>query len=462
MSSVMAASAASPDRKYVKGQSRTGNISTRVPLPVVNLVVPQGRLVQRRCACGGSCPNCGNKELGFQSNIKIGPENGQFEKEADQVSEKVMSIGDTSVSRPNTVPEVNDSDSGNRSVQLKPQSAGGLTTLGIATTAPQIGNLKGNGESLESGTRTFFEPRFGYDFSQVRIHNDHSAADAAHAVRARAFTFGNHIVFNRGQYQPSNYQGRELLAHELTHVIQQRSNTLQRQVEAEATEEVEHNFINCNEDATQRSDAVAIIQSAIRLARVMVADALAIIDTDEGEELLRPEFCRVGAATCPNPRQRRQIRNNLNRIASWLNSSRRFVCINHDRPACERFSAAVRCGQPSVMLCSGFFQGSGPCNARTVAEGRAAILIHEAAHLVGIPPCSGEDSESGTERYCHDRQSGLYPPRNAISQSADSYSEYATNAYHLGAQERFDRANTVEETDLDRLRSRFPGALDFE
>src|SRR5690349_7531304 len=81
--------------------------------------------------------------------------------------------------------------------------------------------LHTSGQPLDRGTRDFFESSFGHDFSQVRVHADEQAASAANAVFARAYTVGNHIAFAAGEYTPSTPQGRKLLAHELTHVVQQ-------------------------------------------------------------------------------------------------------------------------------------------------------------------------------------------------------------------------------------------------
>jgi Domain of unknown function (DUF4157) len=67
------------------------------------------------------------------------------------------------------------------------------------------------------------ESRFSYDFSNVRIHTDEAAAKSAYSVNALAYTLGNDIVFGEGQYQPNALVGRRLLAHELTHVVQQLS-----------------------------------------------------------------------------------------------------------------------------------------------------------------------------------------------------------------------------------------------
>lgn len=77
------------------------------------------------------------------------------------------------------------------------------------------------GQPLSNEQRAFFEPRFGVDFSRVRIHTDSSADAAARAIGAHAYTRGSDIVFRGDQYRPYTFAGRQLLAHELTHVVQQ-------------------------------------------------------------------------------------------------------------------------------------------------------------------------------------------------------------------------------------------------
>jgi len=82
--------------------------------------------------------------------------------------------------------------------------------------------LRSPGQPLDPGTRAFFEPRFGQDFSQVRTHTDSQAGESAKAVGAHAYTVGNQIVFAPNQLQPEGESGRRLMAHELAHVVQQR------------------------------------------------------------------------------------------------------------------------------------------------------------------------------------------------------------------------------------------------
>lgn len=85
----------------------------------------------------------------------------------------------------------------------------------------QINQTKGNGNKLDSETRSFMERGFGADFSKVNIHTNTDAASMNRELSARAFTVGNDIYFNQGQYNPSSSDGKHLLAHELTHTIQQ-------------------------------------------------------------------------------------------------------------------------------------------------------------------------------------------------------------------------------------------------
>ncbi len=85
--------------------------------------------------------------------------------------------------------------------------------------------LHSPGQSLDRETRTFMEPRFGHDFSHVQIHSDARAAESARSVNAAAFTVGEQIVFGTGQYSPGTSAGRRLMAHELSHVVQQNGNT---------------------------------------------------------------------------------------------------------------------------------------------------------------------------------------------------------------------------------------------
>ena len=86
-----------------------------------------------------------------------------------------------------------------------------------------MGTLGSGGQTLPNEVRNFYEPRFGYDFSNVKVHTNSLAAKSAQSINALAYTSGNSIVFNEGQYASGTENGRRLLGHELTHVIQQKS-----------------------------------------------------------------------------------------------------------------------------------------------------------------------------------------------------------------------------------------------
>jgi hypothetical protein len=87
----------------------------------------------------------------------------------------------------------------------------------------QIPAIRGGGQPLPKSERGFFEPRFGADFSGVRVHSDSKANQLARSINAKAFTIGQDVVFGSGQYSPGSRMGRSLLAHEMTHVVQQSS-----------------------------------------------------------------------------------------------------------------------------------------------------------------------------------------------------------------------------------------------
>ncbi len=160
-----------------------------------------------------------------------------YEQEADQVADAVMQIPESSqptksdsnrnISR--TTPAVRRLPSISRL-----QASGAATSDAAPYTEARISRMRDKGQPLTRNERDFFETRMGYDFSGVRVHTDANAVQASRELNARAFTFGKNIAFDDGEYQPGEESGRRLLAHELTHVIQQNDGKVQR---AEGDEE---------------------------------------------------------------------------------------------------------------------------------------------------------------------------------------------------------------------------------
>lgn len=110
-------------------------------------------------------------------------------------------------------------------VSVQKQGQNRKTTMGPRSSAKHspLKSVLGSGEPLASGIRQEMENKIGHDFSQVRIHKNSQAAESAQAINARAYTVGDDIAFGPGQYAPQSAAGRQLLAHELTHVTQQRN-----------------------------------------------------------------------------------------------------------------------------------------------------------------------------------------------------------------------------------------------
>jgi hypothetical protein len=161
------------------------------------------------CACGGGCPRCNGKEkLPLQTKLNVSQPGDALEREADQVAEQVLRMPSAST---------------NTSTDAAPQvSRMASSTESSRSATPAVHDtLSASGQPLDATTRQFFEPRFGHDFSHVRVHADTQAAASAQSVDARAYTVGSKVVFNTGEYAPHSPSGQRLLAHELTHVVQQ-------------------------------------------------------------------------------------------------------------------------------------------------------------------------------------------------------------------------------------------------
>ncbi len=176
--------------------------------------------------------------------LAIGRISDPLEREADRVADQVMgtvgpsfvaiSAGPAQISRKCALCQATEEDE--EKVYRKPAGSG--VSVGEA---PAIVHevLRSPGQPIDSGTRAFFEPRFGRSLSHIRVHTDAAAAASAQAIGARAYTRGPHIVFAGGHYQTETPKGRHLLAHELAHTAQQEhgaSSDVQRAICSEYNE----------------------------------------------------------------------------------------------------------------------------------------------------------------------------------------------------------------------------------
>ena len=152
------------------------------------------------------------KSVALQAKLRIGKSGDIYEQEADRVADAVMRMPEPQVQRQPREEEVE---------ELQAKATSGHLSEVTPNLESKIQSLKGGGQPLPESGSTYFEPRFGYDFSRVRLHTDTQAADTARALNARAFTVGQDVVFGNGEYAVGTASGKRLLAHELTHIVQQ-------------------------------------------------------------------------------------------------------------------------------------------------------------------------------------------------------------------------------------------------
>jgi hypothetical protein len=199
------------------------------------------RLIQRapECACGGGCPRCavGSHNLNLQTKLSVSMPGDKYEQEADRVADEVLRMpehdsqeepglhqlsSDIGLQRKcdDCSSAAQDSLTGEEELVQRKESAAGSTRV-RSEGARQIEIPNGSGQPLSTSMREFFEPRLGKDLGDVRVHDNSRAADSARAVKALAYTVGHDVIFGQGQYAPETIAGKKLLAHELTHTLQQ-------------------------------------------------------------------------------------------------------------------------------------------------------------------------------------------------------------------------------------------------
>jgi hypothetical protein len=202
----------------------------------------------------------GNQTLGriLQAKFRVSNPGDVHEREADRVAAEVMRAPDlpgavevtsrassgSSVDRAcgeceasSSLPASGEDSRDELQVFAKGETSAGATTAGGEAHLVTDGLDRGGGKPLGDRERSYFEPRFARDFGDIRVHADGEAARSAHSIDALAYTVGRDIVFGEGQYRPETQAGSTLLAHELTHVVQQghgEPTTASRQIEIQA------------------------------------------------------------------------------------------------------------------------------------------------------------------------------------------------------------------------------------
>lgn len=155
-----------------------------------------------------------------QAKLTVNPPDDQYEKEADRVADAVTNVSTSEIQRQEEEEEVETKSTSEK--QHQPSAVSEETEADIST-------ARGSGQPLPDSVRNSLEPQLGHDFSQVHIHTDAKANKLSQQLGAEAFTIGNDVFFREGAYQPGSDSGRGLIAHELTHVVQQGAARVSRQ-----------------------------------------------------------------------------------------------------------------------------------------------------------------------------------------------------------------------------------------
>ncbi|MGH7890061.1 MAG: DUF4157 domain-containing protein, partial [Thermodesulfobacteriota bacterium] len=229
-----------PKRGNSSSQTKRSNPSQFIHSPVDQILLLQ-RTIGNRALEGFL------KSGVIRAKLTIGQPGDVYEQKADRVADQVMRMPDLSKAQSKRVAEYDKFPSIQRTcteceeglhrqpmeeeeemVQAKEET--GATPEVSSTVESQINSIRGGGHPLPDSVRTYFEPRFGQDFSPVRVHTDSEANESAQSVNALAYTVGRDVVFAEGQYSPETDSGRKLLAHELTHVVQQKGVGVQQTI----------------------------------------------------------------------------------------------------------------------------------------------------------------------------------------------------------------------------------------
>lgn len=258
-------------------------------------------IIQRKavCSCGGGCPSC----QAYSGSLKVSQPNDPAEIEADQIADRVMrmpvsdakpkanlSNSSDAIHRKCDACEEEEDEVAEKPVMRKEAFASAAPAPPPDGTPPTIRNvINSGGQPLDLETRSFFEPRFGTDFGHVRIHSGTKAAESARSVNALAFTSGRDIVFGAGRFAPDTNEGRRLIAHELTHVVQQ-SGSGEISV-SPGSEKLGSSLISASKASIQRQHASS--DAATEPAEEVTVSGLIVDDTTaerQSGQMRRSEF----------------------------------------------------------------------------------------------------------------------------------------------------------------------------
>lgn len=373
-----------------------------------------------------------------QAKLTVSAPNDPYEREADRVADQVLQMPDSVVQRKcaacsaggATCPRCEEE----ARVQRKPDTA---TNAGEVPA--DFASRLGGGTPLDLESRAFFEPRFGRDFGDVRVHAGAQAGAATRSINARAFTLGRNVAFAAGEYDPRSERGRSLMAHELAHVVQQRAQRGAPGLQARVVDDDEH--LTCRATAGRGAAYLTAREAAAATMAEAAAAALRAHPIGEPERTVLWQRLRLDynepVIRC---RQVAEVADRLARAAREIRGTDcTYHCVASGQPEgmCQsgRYDAVTNVSlSRSIDLCDGFWLAS--------SDDQEAILLHEWMHYLY------------TRRGLRDEQAGGFD-------TADCYAIFA-DARRRGAAARDDgscpaRTEPVPAADPSRQTAQCPG-----
>jgi hypothetical protein len=345
------------------------------------------------------------QKMHIQARLPIGQPGDAYEVEADHIAAQVMRMPLQTVQRKCTACEEEEIQAKPLASTITPlvQAKGAGVQETPAWIESQINEARGGGSPLPDDTRSFMEGSIGADFSGVKVHTGIKSEQLNRSLNAQAFTVGNDVFFGAGKYSPDTTDGKGLLAHELTHVVQQGA-----AIERKIQRTVDANQVSCGsyapEHPTRRvisgeigaTDPVEYIREAADLAISYLDDVISTLQytrsriVDDNEPVAYPTIndCVASAIALRfrrfNPenddfwRGRRGVERLINwytRIRDRIASDRlRYTCI-HDFGFCGTTTwAGALPGRNRIYLCLAWWRGG--------LNDRALTIIHETSHII--------------------------------------------------------------------------------
>jgi len=243
----------------------------------------------------------------LQAKLEIGAVDDPLEREADQVAGAVLNAKTPAPAALRRKCAACEEEDG--TLQREPDGAAADVAGDVPASVRQT--LDSAGQRLDADTRAFFEPRFGMDFSGVRVHDDDRAAQSARDVGAHAYAVSNHVVFAAGRFAPKTSEGGRLLAHELAHTVQQRAAlpVLQRQEATPADTGKAADTATCLvhfvQGSTEFTDAKEFAACMASIKAYLAADASRTVElsgfaSEEGDAQFNTDLAQRRADTVKN------------------------------------------------------------------------------------------------------------------------------------------------------------------